>query len=100
MTNPPDLIPTKFSGHTVYINTAKCKEKSDEGGVYKEERKSNQRGYKFRPCDPWIKKENIHQASLLSVSIRCYGQNITIHNLYGSLWGPYKACGQNGISDS
>ena len=24
----------------------------------------------------------------------------TIHNLYESLWGPYKACAQNGIPGS
>ena len=30
------------------------------------------------------------QTALLSLSVRSYGPNKTIHNLYGSLWGPAK----------
>ena len=44
--------------------------------------------------------ENVCQASIPSVSVRSYGQNKTIHNLYGSLWGPYKTYVQNGVCSS
>ena len=45
--------------------------------------------------------ENVQpRVSLLSVSMRSYGQNKTIHILYVSLWDPIKACVQNGISGS
>ena len=33
-------------------------------------------------------------------SMRRYGQNKTIHILYGSLWGPYKACVSGSYMDA
>ena len=40
------------------------------------------------------------RVSLLSLSVGSYCQNKTIHILYGSLWGSYKARLQNGVSGS
>ena len=51
-------------------------------------------------CDPWVKCRKTDVKHLLSVSVRSYEQNKTIHNLYGSLWAPYKARVQKGISGS
>ena len=86
----------------MYRHTAKCKDKKRRR-VYKEERKCNQRGSKFIPCDPWVKTKK-YMSGFFSyfqlISIRTYGQNKTIHNLYESLWSPYKAHVQNGISGS
>ena len=44
--------------------------------------------------------ENVFKVSLLSVSVRSYGQNKTIYNFCVPLWDPFKACAQNGISGS
>ena len=43
-------------------------------------------------------KKTVCEASLLSLSVRSFGQNTTIHNLHVSVKGPYKARVQNGIS--
>ena len=47
--------------------------------------------------NPWVK---LGEAPLLSVFVRSYDQNKATQNLYVSLWGPYKACDQNGNSGS
>ena len=50
---------------------------------------------------PWgTNKKKICEVPLLSVSMRSYGQNKTIYILYVSLWDPYNAHGQNGVSGS
>ena len=51
-------------------------------------------------CGALGKSRKKCEAHLLSVSVRSNEQDKTIHNLYWSLWGPYKARVQNGVPGS
>ena len=64
-----------------------------KNGVYIKKKKSGKRRSNYY-------HNNICRASLLSVFVERYDQNKSIQNLYGSLFGPYKACVQNGLTGS